>query len=66
MNRITVKDSMGIVQGFIEINERGDRVVRDSLGRYLGRYDVLSNSTLDSMGRFLYKGDQASLLLAKK
>ena len=46
----------------IEINERGDKIVRDSRGRYLGRYDVLTNTTMDPMGRFLYKGDQASIL----
>lgn len=66
MNRITVKDSRGIVIGFIETSERGDKIVRDSLGKYLGRYESITNSTLDSLGRQLYKGDQSSLLLASK
>lgn len=62
MERILVRDSMGLLTGMIEINERGDKIVRDSRGRYLGRYDVLTDTTMDPMGRFLYKGDQASIL----
>ena len=33
MERILVRDSMGLLTGMIEINERGDKIVRDSRGR---------------------------------
>lgn len=63
MQRETIKDNRGCPIGFLDYEPGGDIVVRDAAGRYLGRYQKLSDYTVDSSGRFLYKGNCAMMLL---
>jgi hypothetical protein len=44
----------------------GDKEVRDMYNRYIGRYDKHMDATRDYAGRFLYRGDQSSMLFNLK
>lgn len=63
MERQTIRDSMGRVLGFLEPQSNGDIFARDSLGVYLGKYQACSDYTLDSMGRYLYRGNMVTALI---
>lgn len=64
--RETVRSFNNRIIGFIDTLPNGDKEVRDSYNRYLGKYDKHLNVTRDSMGRMLYKGDQSSMLFNDK
>ena len=66
MTRETIRAYNGTIIGFIDTDTTGDKIVRDSRGRLVGRYNKASNMTLDHAGRFLYRGDQSPLLLSKQ
>lgn len=61
--RETIKDNRGRPIGFVEYRPDGDVVVMDETGKYLGRYQKSSDYTIDSSGKFLYKGNCAMMLL---
>lgn len=63
MQRETIRDNRGFPIGFLEYESSGDIVVRDETGKYLGKYQKLSDYTIDANGRFLYKGNCAKMLL---
>ena len=65
-NREAIRFSNGRILGYIDTLPNGDKEVRDSSGRYLGKYDKHMNVTKDYAGRLLYRGDQSSMLLNKK
>ncbi len=63
MEREIIKDNRGMIIGFLEPQPDGSIYVRDANGFLLGRYDKLSDYTIDANGRFLYKGNRAMMLL---
>lgn len=63
MQRETIKDARGFPIGYLEYQSDGSIHVRDVNGIYLGRYDKISDYTVDANGRFVYKGNCATMLL---
>jgi hypothetical protein len=66
IKRETIREMNGRVIGYIDIMPNGDKEVRDMYSRYIGRYDKHMDATRDYAGRFLYRGDQSSMLLNLK
>lgn len=63
MERQYIRDNRGILLGILEPQSNGDIVARDSRGVYLGKYEACSDYTLDSMGRYLYRGNMVNALI---
>lgn len=66
INRQPIRAYNGVTLGYVDTLPNGDKEVRDSSGRYLGKYDKHLNVTKDYAGRLLYRGDQSSMLLNRK
>jgi len=67
MGRTTpLKDQSGRTIGTVDDHGDGKRSIRDASGRTLGTYDSKSDTTRDSSGRTVGKGDWLSSLLNKK
>ena len=66
INRETVRDVHGRVIGYVDTLPNGDKEIRDSRNRYIGKYDRHMNTTKDYAGRTLYRGDQSSMLFNNK
>ena len=64
MKSVTVRDFYGKIQGYIETDNQGNKIVRDFYRRILGRYDKTHDVTRDFYGRIIGKGDQATLLIS--
>lgn len=65
-NIVTVRDFYGKVIGSIETKPNGDKIVRNFLGKILGRYDARQDVTRNFLGKILAKGDASSMLLNLK
>ena len=63
VNRDIIRDWRGKILGFIETDDKGNKVVKDFYRKILGRYDKRTNLTKDFYGRIIAKGDQCSLLI---
>lgn len=66
INRQPIRAFNGRTIGYIDTLPNGDKEIRDSSGRYLGKYDKKLDMTKDYAGRLLYRGDQSPMLLVKK
>lgn len=66
IKREPIREINGRVLGYIDFLPNGDKEVRDSYNRYLGKFDKQMNVTRDYAGRLLYRGDQSSMLLNYK
>lgn len=66
INRQPIRAFNGRTIGYIDTLPNGDKEIRDSSGRYLGKYDKKLDTTKDYAGRLLYRGDQSSMLLNRK
>ena len=68
MTRIqTIRDFYNRILGYIETDDKGNKVARDFYRRILGRYDVKQDVTRDFYNRIIAKGDTtASLIQMKK
>lgn len=64
--RTPVKDFHGKILGYIDEDERGNKIVRDFYFHILGKYDKANNVTRDFYGKILAKGDQSSMLFTLK
>ena len=63
----TIRDFYGRILGFIETDDKGNKIARDFYRRIVGRYDKTRDVTTDFYGRVLTKGDTvASLIYASK
>lgn len=62
MNEEIIKDWKGKVIGYIQTDNKGNKIIRDFYRRILGRYDKALNVTKDFYGRLVAKGDQSSML----
>lgn len=63
VDKQTLKSWQGIVLGYIETDNVGNKIVRDSYGKVLGRYDKRADITRDLYGRVVAKGDQCTMLI---
>ena len=68
MTRIqTIRDFYNRILGYIETDDKGNKVARDFYRRILGRYDAKQDVTRDFYNRIIAKGDTtASLIQVKK
>lgn len=64
VNRQTIKRWDGVIIGFIETDEKGNKTVKDFYGHILGKYDKRHDVTRDFYGRQVAKGDQSSMLFS--
>lgn len=53
----TIRDFYGVIIGFIETDDRGDKTARDFYRRILGYYDKKQNVTRDFYHKIIAKGD---------
>lgn len=63
MREEIIREFSGKIIGYIQIDNKGNKVVRDFYRRILGKYDKASNTTRDFYGRIVARGDQSSMLL---
>lgn len=63
MNRQIIRDFKGIILGYVDTDEKGNKTVRDFQERILGYYDSNLDVTRDFQGRILARGDVASSLI---
>lgn len=61
----TIRDFYGRILGYIETDDKGNKIVRDFYGVIKGYYDKANNVTRDFYKRIIARGDQASGLLYK-
>lgn len=68
MKRIqTVRDFYNRILGYIEVDDKGNKIAKDFYRRILGKYDAKQDVTRDFYNRIIAKGDiTASLIQAKK
>lgn len=66
IKRETIREYNNNVIGYVDILPNGDKEIRDSRGRYLGKYDKHMNVTKDKYGRTIFRGDQSSMLFNRK
>lgn len=59
----TIRDFSGIIVGYIETDEKGDKIVRDFYRVVLGKYDKKNNVTRDFYGRIIARGDASASLI---
>ena len=60
---ITLRDNMGKIIGRVDLQNNGDKMLRDFEGRILGRYIKSTNLTLDFSGKIIGRGDVLTMLL---
>ena len=63
MNRMTIKDFSGKIIGFIDVDEKGNKVVRKFNLMIVGRYDAKLDVTKDFQNRVIARGDVSGSLL---
>lgn len=67
MKRIqTIRDFYNRILGYIETDERGNKIARDFYKRILGTYDARMDVTRDFYSRIIAKGDITASLVQKK
>ena len=63
----TIRDFYNRIIGYIETDDKGNKVARDFYRRILGKYDAKQDVTRDFYNRVIAKGDiTASLIQMKK
>lgn len=63
MSKLVLRNSRGIVIGFVEVDSNGNKRLRNAKGIYQGRYDAKDNITRDARGKYLGRGDFLTTLL---
>ena len=63
MQEEIIREFSGKIIGYIQTDNKGNKVIRDFYRRILGKYDKASNTTRDFYGRIVARGDQSSMLL---
>lgn len=66
MQEEIIREFSGKIIGYIQIDDKGNKIVRDFYRRILGKYDKASNTTRDFYGRIVARGDQSSMMLKFK
>ena len=63
MQKDTIRDFYGRILGYIETDNKGNKIVRNFYNQILGYYDKANNVTRDFYKKIVARGDQASGLL---
>ena len=63
MERQQIRDSRGVLLGWLEPQPNGDIRACDSRGVYCGMYQASSNLTLDDRGVCIYHGNVVNALI---
>ena len=63
MNRMTVKDFSGKIIGYIDMDDKGNKVVRKFNLMIVCRYDAKLDVTKDFQNRVIARGDMSGSLL---
>ena len=67
MKRIqTIRDFYNRILGYIETDEKGNKIARDFYKRILGTYDAKMDVTRDFYNRIIAKGDITASLVQNK
>lgn len=66
MKEETIRDFYGRIIGYIQVDNKGNKIIRDFYRRIVGRYDKASDTTRDFYGRIVARGDQSSMMLKFK
>lgn len=61
-----IRNFHGRILGYIETDNKGNKIVKDFYGRRLGTYDKENNVTRDFYGRILNRGDSVVSLIFKE
>ena len=62
----TIRDLYNRIIGYIEIDDNGNKTVKDFYRRILGTYDAKLDLTKDFYNRIIAKGDAAASLLTNR
>ena len=55
--------TLSVMKDTVQAMDFGNKIVRDSYGKVLGRYDKRADITRDLYGRVVAKGDQCTMLI---
>ena len=61
-----IRDFYNRILGYIETDEKGNKIARDFYKRILGTYDAKLDVTKDYYNRIIAKGDLTSALIQMK
>ena len=62
----TIRDFYNRILGYIETDDKGNKVAKDFYRRIVGRYDAKTDVTRDFYNRIIGKGDLLSSLITNK
>ena len=62
----TVRDFYNRILGYIETDDKGNKIARDFYRKIVGRYDAKADITRDFYNRIIGKGDLLSSLITNK
>ena len=60
---VVLRDNAGKIIGRLDLQNNGDKMLRDFQGRILGRYHASTNLTTDFRGNIVGRGDVLTMLL---
>ena len=63
MQTVTLKDYSGKVLGYIEVENNGNKTVKNFYKQVLGYYDADRNVTLNFYKQIVARGDMCSMLI---
>ena len=63
MNRMTIKDFSGKIVGYIDVDDKGNKIARKFNLMIVGRYDAKLDVTKDFQNRVVGRGDMTVSLL---
>ena len=66
MHRDVIRNAKGVVCGYIDTDDKGNKTARDRTGKVLGYYKVVAKATTDSRGNPIAYSDIVSSLIDVK
>ena len=64
MQRVEIKKPNGNLVGYYEIEDNGDKTIRDNTGRILGYYSKSFNRTMDHRRTIIALGDVSGVFFS--
>lgn len=66
LHRDVIRNVRGVVCGYIDTDDKGNKIARDRTGKVLGYYKVVAKATTDSRGKPIAYSDIVSSLIDVK
>ena len=63
MQEVVIRDFSGKIIGFVEIDNKGNKTIKNFQRQILGYYDANENVTRDFYRRIIARGDCSGMLL---